>query len=186
MKSLPEPSRQSLGSARDTVLGMLALIAGPGLMLWGLLGYPLLNQNDPVIWRVPAAAYVVAVLAFLWSRERLFPWGNRLPILKWLGVIVLPVVVAMAVLGVTLLSNALLDPGEAEVRRFMIVKHPDPTSFWIAPPDRPSAVHRDLYVRRPPAVMTVGRTVLVWIKPGLFHLPWVQHHQLDRGNEGTS
>jgi len=174
--------REYYGTTRENVISIAVVVGSVGLALLGLFRFPLLNQNDASIWKVPLCAYVASLAIVISKRQKLFPWGDRLPFIKWQAVIAVPVVSAMAALGVFLVGNAVLDHGAAQERVFVVVRQTAKTSFWIAPAERPDSSHSDLYVRRPPADLTVGRLVRVAVKPGLFRHPWVERYEVLGGN----
>jgi hypothetical protein len=165
------------GKRFETPLWVVGVLGSIGLFLYGLFGCQWLNQRDPAFTRLLFSAYVVSA-AFLFVRRRsFFPWSQKAPILAFLSGVAMAAVFGMAVSGIVLVSNAVLDRGMPTTRRYRVVGKMDPADAVLASMDSSGPAAVNLHVGRSGWSLAPGNTVDLIIKPGFLHKPWIKGYR---------
>ena len=179
--------REYYGTARENLRWWaLVVLAAVAFAMWGIMAFPWLDEDRPAFLRLLVASYLTALVIVFGARQRLFPWGSKLPAVKWFAIVAFAFVGMMFVVGGYLVLNGVLDRSPALSRRFVVIKRTTPTSFRIVPLDNLQANASILSARRPPSeILQVDCVVSVTIKPGAFGHAWVSGYRVDAADYRT-
>lgn len=97
------------GTPLTTILWFAVIFTAPLIMLYGLEKYALLDENHPVYLYLFFGSSIVAFILCIIFRQKLFPWGKKMPWLVWVGSVAISVVPAMFVLGGFLIINGSIE-----------------------------------------------------------------------------
>jgi hypothetical protein len=175
---------EGISSPREWLL-IVAMVGAVFLALQALDAFPSLERDPVSAYGVTGTILVVAFAFLAHWRHRLMPWGTRAPGLMWGGLVALAAVIAFASWGLVSYANGALDHASPNFVRFAVV---DRTKY-----------HNDFLLQVKPEVKSTlhfrntlsldvtpdewestdsGSSLLIDLRPGFFHLPWVAGYRL--------
>jgi hypothetical protein len=172
--------RDMYGTPFELLLWGGMVIGSPVLMLYGLTRYPPLVTNPTRLLFVALGVFVIAAALVIVFRRKLMPWGEKLPIVQWLGVLSLPCVPAMAGVGVFLMANSTLDHSRsAEVGTVIDrIEHGNGVTLRSTD-DHVTDISFDISQADHDNVEP-GDSVQLRVKAGALGLPWITGYSLRR------
>ncbi len=172
-KPAPEPARP-----RDLLL-VLVIMGGAFFFYTANQDFPYLDMFPAVTLSVGAAVFVVTLVLVVRARERLAPWGWQEGVATlWLGLVGLAVCAAFFAVGAMKFINGALDRSPPNYVRFTIMRR-DKSSYvlGVRPAFASTTLAEDYYSLEVSwddwGSSAKGDIVLVDMRPGFLHLPWV-------------
>jgi len=155
------------------------------LALQALDAFPSLERDPVSAYLVAGAILIVAFAALARRRHRLMPWGARTPGLMWGGLTALAAVIGFASWGLVSYANGALDHAPDNFVPFAVVDRTKYRNDFLlqVKPESTTTFHlsNSLYldVTRDEWESTdSGSSLLIDLRPGFFHVPWVAGYRL--------
>lgn len=180
-KPAPEPARP-----RDLL--MVVALMGGTFLIYKMTGvYPYLEDLPAAVPFVGVAAFVVALVLLGAVRERLAAWGRQEgPFVVWLGLTGAAALVAFMAVGIMKFANGVFDKTPAHLVPFTVLRRSRPSYSLRVRPVTAADFAQEEYS------IDVGwddwdstakdDTVLVDLRPGFLHMPWVAGHRFPIAN----
>jgi hypothetical protein len=146
-------------------------------MLYGLGRFQPLNPNDPWLWRSALVGYALAFAVSLVAQRKLFPWGRSAPVMKWLGILVVPVPWAMLGICAFLFGNALLDRSQPQ-QLVRLIDESQTQNEYSLMSDRKVVTGERLQVRRGTPRLAQGTRVVLAVQKGFFGSAWITGYEV--------